>query len=133
MKYWIYQVARIGVSIIFLQTLFFKFTGSPESVFIFSSIGLEPWGRIGAGIVELLAVALIFFPRTVWIGAGIAFGTMAGAILSHLTMLGIVVQDDGGLLFALALVSALLALLLLYFEKDKIIEVLFKTKNSIFP
>jgi putative oxidoreductase len=94
---------RIAAAVILLQTLFFKFTAAPESVYIFSKIGAEPWGRIGSGIVELIAAILLITPRFVWAGGILALGTMAGAILAHLTVLGIEVQDDKGLLFALAI------------------------------
>jgi putative oxidoreductase len=97
-------VARITAAAILLQTLFFKFTGSPESVYIFSTVGQEPWGRYGSALAELIASVLLFVPRTVAIGALLALGIMAGALFFHLTILGLVVQDDGGLLFALALV-----------------------------
>lgn len=89
---------------ILAQTLFFKFTGAPESVYIFSTLGMEPWGRIGTGVMEALAVVLLLLPRTSAIGAGLALGLMGGAIFFHLTRLGIEVQGDGGLLFKLALV-----------------------------
>lgn len=85
------------------QTLFFKFTAAPESVYIFRTLGVEPWGRIASGVVELVAVAMLLTPRVVTLGALLAMGVMSGAILSHLTRLGIVVKDDGGLLFGLAL------------------------------
>ena len=98
---WILQLI---VAVILLQTLFFKFTGAEESVYIFTQLGAEPRGRIGSGIIELIAAVLLLTPRTVTIGAILALGTISGAILSHLTRLGIVVKDDGGLLFALALV-----------------------------
>src|SRR5438128_587499 len=97
-------ICRIAAAIVLLQTLFFKFTAAPESVYIFTKVGAEPWGRIGSGVVELIAAVLILLPRTCWLGAGIAMGVMAGAIVSHLTILGVEVQGDGGLLFALALV-----------------------------
>lgn len=96
---------RILAAVILLQTLFFKFTGAPESVYIFTTLGAEPWGRYGSGIAELIASVLLLVPRTVWIGASMGIGLMAGAILSHLTRLGIEVQGDGGLLFALAVVT----------------------------
>ncbi len=98
---WILQV---GVAIILLQTLFFKFTGAEESKYIFTTLlgENEAVGRIGSGIVELFAAVLILLPRTVWLGALLALGTISGAIFSHLTKLGIVVMDDGGLLFVLA-------------------------------
>jgi hypothetical protein len=95
-------VLQLLVAAILLQTLFFKFTGAEESVYIFSTLGAEPWGRIGSGVVELVASALILYPPTAAIGATIAMGSMAGAIVSHLTVLGISVKGDGGLLFALA-------------------------------
>lgn len=97
-------VLRLIVAGILLQTLHFKFTAAPESVYIFSKLGLEPWGRIGSGIAELVAAMLLLIPRTVICGALLAMGVITGAIISHLSKLGIVVQDDGGLLFALALV-----------------------------
>ena len=97
-------VLRITATIILLQTLFFKFTAAPESVYIFTKVGAEPWGRIGSGVVELIAAILILTPRFTWLGSLLAIGVMAGAILSHVTVLGIEVQDDKGLLFALALI-----------------------------
>lgn len=99
-------ICRVVAAVILLQTIFFKFTGAPESVYIFTKVGLEPWGRIGSGVIELIAAALLLAPATAWLGAGIALGVIGGAIASHLTVLGIVVKDDGGLLFALALVVA---------------------------
>ena len=112
-------VLRAIVAVILLQTLFFKFTGAPESVYIFETVGQEPWGRYGSGVVELIASILLFVPALVPVGAGIALGVMSGAIFFHLTQLGIVVQDDGGLLFGLALVVALgSALLLWLFRRD---------------
>ena len=97
---WILQFMVAGI---LLQTLFFKFTAAAESVYIFSTLGAEPWGRIGSGIVELIAAILLLVPATVTVGAGIALVVIVGAIMSHLTILGIEVQGDGGLLFVLAL------------------------------
>ena len=111
-------VLQLTVAAILFQTLFFKFTGAEESKYIFSTLlgDSEAVGRIGSGVVELIAVALLLYPRTAWLGALVALGTISGAIFSHLTKLGIVVKDDGGLLFALALVvfagSAAILLLL---------------------
>jgi uncharacterized membrane protein YphA (DoxX/SURF4 family) len=103
---------RLLAAVIMLQTLFFKFTAAPESVYIFSRLGLEPWGRIGIGIMELIAAMLLLIPRTTSIGALLATGIMSGAIFSHLTKLGIVVQDDGGLLFIYALLVFTCSLIL---------------------
>jgi len=111
---------RVAAAVILLQTLFFKFTGAPESVYIFSKIGLEPWGRIGSGVAELIAAILILFPPTTWLGAGLALAVMAGAIFSHLTILGIVVMDDGGLLFGLALSVAVCSVVLLFLQRRRL-------------
>ena len=108
-------MCRVAAAVILLQTLFFKFTAAPESVYIFTKVGAEPWGRIGSGIVELIAAILLLTPRFVWAGALLALGVMAGAIVSHLTVLGIEVQGDKGLLFFLAIavfVTSSIALLL---------------------
>lgn len=115
-------VCRVSVAIILFQTLFFKFTGAEESKYIFSTLlgpDLEAVGRIGSGVVELIAVILLLIPKTAWLGAGLAMGTISGAIMSHLTMLGIVVKDDGGLLFALAVtVFALSGITLLIHRRE---------------
>lgn len=113
-------ICRLAAAVILLQTLFFKFTAAPESVYIFTKVGLEPYGRIGSGIAELIAAILILIPRTTWLGAGLALGVIGGAILSHLTVLGIVVMDDGGLLFILALVTAACSAVLLFMNRRSI-------------
>jgi len=98
-----YWVLRVLAALIMLQTLFFKFSGAEESVYIFSKLGMEPWGRIGTGIVELVASILVLVPRTTAFGAVLGAGVMSGALFFHLTWLGIVVQDDHGQLFIYAL------------------------------
>jgi hypothetical protein len=95
---------QIAAAVILLQTLFFKFTGAEESRFIFATLGVEPWGRIASGVVELVAAALLLHPRTAALGGALAMGVMAGAILAHVFFLGLAVKDDGGLLFTLAMV-----------------------------
>lgn len=97
-------ILRLASAIILLQTLFFKFTGAPESIYIFEKVGMEPWGRYGSGIAELIASVLLLWPRTVGLGALMGVGVISGALFFHLTSLGIEVQGDGGLLFYLALV-----------------------------
>src|SRR6266702_3810640 len=98
-------VLRGIATVILLQTLFFKFTGAKESVYIFSTLGLEPWGRIGSGVVELIASILLLTPRTVVYGALLSLGVIGGAIVSHVTKLGITLPavGDNGELFALAI------------------------------
>jgi putative oxidoreductase len=114
-------VARILAAVIMIQTLYFKFTGAEESIYIFTTVGMEPWGRIGVGVMELIASLLIIFPATSWIGAGIAFGLMVGAMGMHLTILGIEVQSDGGYLFFLALIVAVCSAFVLWMSKELVL------------
>lgn len=93
---------RVIVAAILLQSLYFKFSASEESVYIFETVGMEPWGRIGSGVAELIAALLILIPKTSWVGALLALGIISGAIFFHLTKLGIEVMEDGGFLFMLA-------------------------------
>jgi uncharacterized membrane protein YphA (DoxX/SURF4 family) len=111
---------QLVVAAILLQTLFFKFSGAPESVYIFSTIGAEPWGRIGSGVVELMASILLLVPFTTTIGAAVAMAVMVGAIMSHLMILGIEVQGDGGLLFGLALVVFAGSAAILFLRRSEI-------------
>lgn len=113
-------VLRVIAAVILLQTLFFKFTGAPESIYIFTKVGAEPWGRIGSGVVELIAAVLLLMPRTSWLGALIAMGVMAGAIMSHLTLLGIEVQGDKGLLFFLALIVFVSSATIVFFSRTQL-------------
>ncbi len=112
-------IVRLIAAAILLQTLFFKFTGAEESKFIFTQLGAEPWGRFGSGIVELIAAVLLLIPRTAKYGALLGLGVMAGAIGSHLTVLGIVVKDDGGTLFILALVVAVCCAITFVLERSR--------------
>jgi putative oxidoreductase len=114
---WFFQILAAAI---LLQTLFFKFTGAPESKFIFQTLGVEPWGRIGTGVLELVASVLLFWPRRAVFGAILSAGLMSGAILGHLTKLGIVVQGDGGLLFALAVTVLLSSGVVLWLRRHEI-------------
>ena len=118
------RAASIIAAIIFLQTLFYKFTAAPESVYIFSQLGLEPFGRVGLGVVELIIALLLIWPRTSLIGAILGLGVISGAIFSHLFVLGIEVQDDGGTLFALAVAVFVLCAISLFLQKDKLLSFL---------
>lgn len=112
---------RIVAAVILLQTLYFKFTGHPESVALFSKLGVEPWGRIGTGIIELVAGILLLIPATVFTGAFLGVGLMSGAILSHLTVLGIKSDNDGGQLFIMAIIVWVICtiLLIIYQQQGK--------------
>ena len=111
---------RIVIAVILLQTLRYKFLAHPDSVYIFTTLGLEPHGRIGIGVMELIASVLLFPKRTVWLGALLSVGLMAGALFSHLTQLGIEVKNDGGTLFFMALVTWILGLIVLWDERKNI-------------
>ncbi len=111
---------RIVAAVILLQTLFFKFTGAQESIYIFSKIGLEPWGRYGSGVAELVAAVLLLTPRFAWAGGLMAFGVISGALVSHLTVLGIVVMNDGGLLFGMALTVFICSIVTVFLHRRQI-------------
>jgi putative oxidoreductase len=113
---------RVIAAAILLQTLFFKFSGAKESVYIFTVLGMEPWGRIGSGVVELIASVLLLLPRTVVFGALLSLAVITGAILSHLTRLGIALTavDDHGELFALAVLVFLCSAGALYLHRDDV-------------
>ncbi len=115
-----YWILRVVAAFIMLQTLFFKFTGAPESIYIFETVGLEPFGRYASGIAELIASVLLLIPRTTWLGAIIALGVMSGAIMSHLTVLGIEVQGDGGTLFIMGIIVAISSAILLWANRGDI-------------
>jgi uncharacterized membrane protein YphA (DoxX/SURF4 family) len=115
-----FWVLRILAALILLQTLFFKFSGAEESVYIFSKLGMEPWGRIGTGIIELIASILLLIPRTTAIGAVLGLGVMSGAIFFHLTRLGIVVKDDHGQLFIYALLVFFSCVILVWFSRRQL-------------
>lgn len=120
-------VLRLVAAAIMLQTLFFKFSGAEESIYIFSAIGMEPWGRIGTGVMELIASALILWPRTTHLGALLGAGLMSGAIFFHLTKLGIEVKGDGGLLFYYALTVFISCAILVIVYKDRFLSFVKKT------
>jgi putative oxidoreductase len=113
-------VLRVVAAFILLQTLYFKFTAQPESVYIFTKVGIEPWGRIGTGVGELIASVLLLVPRTIVIGAMIAAAMMVGAIATHLFILGIEVQGDGGQLFVYALVVFISSIALLFIHSEQV-------------
>jgi uncharacterized membrane protein YphA (DoxX/SURF4 family) len=115
-------ILKIVAALIMLQTLYFKFSGAEESVYIFSALGMEPWGRIGSGVLELIASILILYPRTTAIGALLGAGLMSGAVFFHLTKLGIAVRGDGGQLFIYAMLVLISCLILLLINRKGIID-----------
>ncbi|MES2794823.1 MAG: DoxX family protein [Bacteroidota bacterium] len=124
MKKYLEQIAwtaQIIASIILAQTLFFKFSGAAESVALFTKLGVEPFGRYAAGVMELITVILLLTKKTAWLGSLLGLGIMGGAILSHLTVLGIESNGDGGLLFLLAVVTFICCLVVAYIRKSNLI------------
>jgi uncharacterized membrane protein YphA (DoxX/SURF4 family) len=120
MKKYLLLALRIIVAIILIQTLRYKFTAHPDSVYIFSQVGLEPYGRIGIGVLELISAILLLIPKTIWAGATLTLGIISGAILMHLTMLGIEINGDGGSLFYLAIATFIGSALILWFSRKDI-------------
>ena len=119
MKKYFPLLLRIIVAVILIHTLRFKFTAHPDSVYIFKTVGLEPYGRIGIGVLELISGLLLLIPKTIWMGAILTLGLLGGAIMMHLTSLGIVVNNDNGTLFYTALITFFLTLMILYiYRKD---------------
>jgi hypothetical protein len=126
---WITQIVAAGI---LAQTLFFKFTGAPESMFIFSTLGVEPWGRWLTGIAELVAVVLLLTPAVAVLGSFLGAALMFGALVSHLLLLGIVVQDDGGLLFLLATVTFVACCINVYLRQAQAAAVATAAKQQLF-
>ncbi|MEI9917512.1 MAG: DoxX family protein [Bacteroidota bacterium] len=115
-------VLRLVAAFIMMQTLYFKFTAQPESIYIFTQVGMEPWGRIGTGVAELIASILLLIPATVVLGALLSIGVMLGAIVVHLFILGIQVQGDGGQLFAYAMIVLIASIVLLVIHREQLVH-----------
>jgi len=113
-------ICRSIAAAIMLETLFFKFTGAPESVYIFTKMSLESWWRYGQGIWEFIAAILLLTPRVGWAGGILTLGAMGAAIVSHLTVLGIQIQGDHGLLFVMAIVTFCSGFVVTYIHRDQI-------------
>lgn len=110
---------RLIAAAILLQTLYYKFSAHPDSVYIFTTVGMEPWGRIGSGITELIAGVLLLLPNVYVLGAALSLGVISGAIFFHLTVLGIEIHNDGGLLFGLAIVVFIMSAFIIVYDWEK--------------
>lgn len=113
---------RLTVAVIFLQTLYFKFTAHPDSVYIFTALGAEPYGRIGLGLLELFTAILILLPRTQLFGMLASLAIILGAVASHIVVIGIAIKNDGGGLFILALIVLIATSIFLYLQKNELIK-----------
>ena len=120
----LYWAARLVAALIMVQTLYFKFSGAEESIYIFTTVGMEPWGRIGIGVLELVASILLLITSVAWLGAGLALGLMLGAIGMHLTILGIEIRGDGGYLFILSVIVSVCSAFVLFKDKEKVMNLL---------
>jgi len=127
--YYLERAAAFIAAIILAQTLYFKFTAHPDSVYIFNQIGGEPYLRIGSGIVELIIAILLVYRKTTLLGAILGLGVMVGAIGQHIFVLGIIVNDDGGGLFSLALITFTCCLIIVYLKRNELITFLKKIKG----
>lgn len=121
---------RIIAAVIMLQTLYFKFSGAEESIYIFTQMQIEPWGRFATGITELVAAILLLYPATVAIGALMGIGIMSGALLSHLAVLGIEVKEDGGQLFLYALLVWISCVILVWMNRVQLSDLLKRLKKG---
>jgi uncharacterized membrane protein YphA (DoxX/SURF4 family) len=113
-------VLRIIVAVILIQTLRYKFTAHEDSVYIFTKVGLEPYGRIGIGVLELISAVLLMIPKTIWTGALLTVGIIGGAIMMHLTQLGIEIHNDGGRLFYIAVITFILSGIILFDQRKNL-------------
>jgi len=129
-KYYLERGLAIIAAYILIETLFYKFTGHPNSVALFTELGIEPWGRIGSGIVELIAGGLLLFRKVSFHGALLAMGTMAGAILSHLAVLGISFNGDGGGLFYRALFVMIACAVIVVLRKEDVQAFIKEAKSA---
>jgi len=120
MKSKLLLVCRIIIAVILVQTLWFKFSAHPDSVYIFTQVGMEPYGRIGIGVMELIASILILIPRTIWLGAGLVLGIIGGAIMMHLSQLGVEVNGDSGKLFYMGVLTFILSLIVLFYDRRNV-------------
>lgn len=122
MKKKILFILKLIAVVIMLQTLFFKFSAADQSVDLFTKLAgeNEAYLRVGTGVLELIASILLFLPRTVWFGALMTIGLMSGAIMGHLTKLGISHNNDGGLLFGSAVFIFTVGVLVLIEERKNL-------------
>lgn len=116
---WLFQILA---ALILLQTLYFKFTGAPESVYIFESVGMEPWGRYGSGIIELISGVLLLIPGLSWMGALLGVMVIFVALFFHITSLGVEVMGDGGALFYLAVTVFISCLAVLWIRRGEMVD-----------
>ncbi len=126
-------LVKFLITIIVGQTLFFKFSGAVESIYIFSVLGVEPWGRLALGVLELLSLVFLWIPKTTLYALILILGMMSGAIASHLFILGIEIMGDKGELFILGVVTWLCTAVLLFIKREeiKLLSMKFVTRKHV--
>jgi uncharacterized membrane protein YphA (DoxX/SURF4 family) len=124
MKNYLERITAIIAAILFLQSVYFKFIAAPGSIFIFTEIGIEPYGRILIGILELIVALLLVFRKTSLLGAILGLGFILGAIFTHLFVLGIEVQNDGGVLFGMAIVVLISCIINIAVQSEKLGQII---------
>ncbi len=120
-------ILRMVPAVILIQTLYFKFTTHPQSVKLFTEIGMEPYGRIGSGVLELIAAILLLIPRFTGYGALLGLAMMTGALYFHLTKIGIYFDGDP-VLFIYALITFVCCGILIFIYKDQLVKQLKRKK-----
>ena len=103
----------------------FKFGSHEQAIHIFTTLGVEPWGRFLLGGIELVLAIGILLPITKSIANTLIGLLMIGAVGAHLfTPLGIVVrwdgQNDGGQLFAMGITVIILCVIEMGIEKSSV-------------
>jgi uncharacterized membrane protein YphA (DoxX/SURF4 family) len=111
-------ILRLIPALILLQTLYFKFTAHPQSVKLFTQIGMEPYGRIGTGVLELIAALLLLIPRLTGYGAILGLVMMTGALYFHLTKIGIYFDGDPVLFIYAVITFVCCAILILVYKNQ---------------
>lgn len=104
---------RLFISFYLIQYSYVKLSGQQSAIELFTTLEMEPWGRITIGILELITVLLILYPRTTVLGGLLGMVSMAAVIYYHLTQLGIAIRGDSFLfIIACAIFAASLALVI---------------------
>jgi len=104
-------ILRFVAAYILITAAFMKFNGAEIDIKLFSHIGMEPHGRILIGILELAAAIFILIPQSTIYGAFLGLGVMTGAIIGHLTVIGL-----GGI--HMAIIVFVCCLILIYLRRN---------------
>lgn len=104
-------VFQIIAALILANAAFGKFSGNEMSVHVFHELNILET-RIVIGIIEVLA-ALLLLSKIPQYGALLGFGTMLGALIAHVSILGMEIHGDGGqmvMMMAVVLLSSIIVM-----------------------